>query len=344
MNARRMAAGALLIGLALLAYSFIPGHGPQETVLPHSQLLLEDPNAAITAVSGRLLAAPDAKEQTLQFAREESNKRVRVDLTPLPAGWYLVSVTRGDTAETLELQVLEEQVGFLGALGAALAVLAAPWVLIPSSRLVTTVKGRKAPLAGWVYLLMEPTGLSLARLQLVILFVPAAVAYLALSFTTHEFPIMPDSVWHLLGIGGATAALSTLLTPGSQVPSTISLPGLGSFEVARAAEEQAAAVQVAAPVAMPVSQAPATTEEVMVKPPHASDLFEEVNGYGDISRYQSLVMCVATAVVFIVHFFDGWSVPEIPEEVLQLLGMSLAVYLGVKGIKLVKKQNNSPGA
>ncbi|HWI51459.1 MAG TPA: hypothetical protein VNT01_04880 [Symbiobacteriaceae bacterium] len=48
-------------------------------------------------------------------------------------------------------------------------------------------------------------------------------------------------------------------------------------------------------------------------------------------------MCGATAVVFIVSFVDTWTVPDIPDQILQLLGMSLAVYLGVKGIKVVRK-------
>jgi hypothetical protein len=75
----------------------------------------------------------------------------------------------------------------------------------------------------------------------------------------------------------------------------------------------------------------APAETIIVWAPSTADLFEDVNGFGDISRYQSLVMCTATAVTFFVSFFDTWSVPDLPPQVLQLLGTSLAVYLGVKG-------------
>jgi hypothetical protein len=361
---RRLALGLLLIGLALLAWSFVPGYGPQYTVFAETQLnLTQTPDAPITQVTYQTSKGPGAPKPLMPVPPDEDtvpDGEAAFSLKGLQPNWYVVSVVRTaqegtTTSEMLDLQILHTQYGFMAAAGALLAVLAAPLVLIQNTRLYSRRGTTSTPLTGWVYLLMEPTGLSLARLQLILLFVPAAVAYLALSFPLHEFPHLPDSIWQLLGIGGATAALSTLIAPkGGHVTLRSSLPLPDSYTALAqtATDQQASALAMptadsspatAAPAPAPATAASATAPPpdaappIYVNSPSMTDLFADESGFGDISRYQSFVMCTATAIVFIVSFFDTWSMPAIPDEILQLLGMSLAVYLGVKGIKVIKQ-------
>lgn len=362
MSDRRFALGLLLIGLALLAWSFVPGYGPQVTVFAGTQLNLTDnPDAPVTAITYQAREKAGTPKPLVPVAPDEDTVpegQAAYSLKGLRPGWYEVSVVRTaqtgtPVTETIDVQILQTEYGFMAAAGALMAVLAAPLVLIQNTRLVGRKGDKSTPLTGWVYLLTERTGLSLARVQLILLFVPAAVAYLALSFPLHEFPHLPDSIWQLLGIGGAAAALSTLITPpGSQVVMQTSLPLPDTYVAAAqaAADQQAPALAVSAAPGVPAAPAaPATAPTtaaatsadpagpVYVPAPSFTDLFADENGFGDISRYQSFVMCAATAVVFAVSFFDRWSMPAIPDQILQLLGMSLAVYLGVKGIKVVKK-------
>jgi hypothetical protein len=379
MERKRLASAILVFGLLILAYTFAPGYGPQETVFAETYLNLDDPNQSIVSVT------VDGKPRHLEWSADD--QKTIVDLSGLRPGWYQMVRTRKTSdptvtdTDTEQLQALDKRLGLLSALGALLAVLAAPEVLIGSTRLRAKQKNKLVPVTGWTYLLTEPTGLSLARLQLVILFVPAAVIYVALAVPLHQFPPMPDSIWQMLGIGGATAALSTLITPNSQVTAETSLPLPDSLptpaappapasaaatapepsqasatalaaSIIQAAEEQAATVDLSTPeakttffdglqqtvaTALASAQPQAGPAYTVIRTPSLVDLFEETGGYGDLSRYQSLVMCVVTAAVFFVSFFDTWTVPAIPDQVLQLLGTSLAVYLGVKGIRLVKK-------
>ncbi|HWI51136.1 MAG TPA: hypothetical protein VNT01_03215, partial [Symbiobacteriaceae bacterium] len=336
MKENQLAAFVVVLGLALLAWSFVPGYGPQETEFEGTTLTLkQNPDTPITEVAIQLQGRADTPNKLRAMQPADPTNGVPTEVTyslrGLKPAWYSVNVTttakEQSTLDTVVLQVLDREYGFMAALGALLVVLAAPTAVIRSTRLTARVGKRDVPLTGWTYLLMEPTGLSLARLQLVLLFVPAAVAYLALAFPLHYFPDMPASIWQLLGISGATAALSTLINPKGQQTTLVSdLPLPASYA------DQAAALQI--PAAEAVLQQPAnpdTLAPVYVQAPSLSDLFDDGSGYGDISRYQSLVMCGATAAVFIVSFFDTWTVPDIPDQILQLLGMSLAVYLGVKG-------------
>jgi len=357
---RRLALGLLLIGLALLAWSFVPGYGPQYTVFAGTQLnLTHNPDAPITQVTYQNSKSPGTPKPLMAVPPDEEtvpDGKAAYSLKGLTPAWYVVSVVRTaqdgtSTTETLDLQILHTQYGFMAAAGALLAVLSAPLVLIQKTRLYGRRGNESTQLTGWVYLLMEPSGLSLARLQLILLFVPAAVAYLALSFPLHEYPHLPDSVWQLLGIGGATAALSTLIAPKSgqvTLPSSLPLPDSYTAMAQTATDQQASSLAMPTATATPVAPPPATAASTAAAPPDAAspvyvnspsltDLFADENGFGDISRYQSFIMCAATAIIFIVSFFDTWSMPAIPDQILQLLGMSLAVYLGVKGIKVVKQ-------
>jgi hypothetical protein len=357
MGKQRLAAVMLALGLALLVWSFIPGYGPQDTVFSDTEWMLpEDASKPVTAVGYRPLNDPDPTHNLpLAFksnaADADGDRVVIIYLRKLYARWYTVDITRGGEVESREVQVLDKRLGLVAVAGALLAVLAAPAVLIRDTPMRARIGQRLVPVTGWAYLLMEPTGLSIARLQLVLLFVPSAVVYVGLAFPLHTFPHVPDSIWQLLGIGGASAALATLITPG-KVAVTTSLPVPDAMSAP--AQAQAVAVQppdtraqdslpAMAAVAPPGLATAADGGGIEVKPPSFTDFFAEGSGYGDISLYQSFVMCVITAVVFVVSFFDTWKVPDIPDQVLQLLGTSLAVYLGVKGIKVIKKPDAAQG-
>ena len=357
MGTNRIATLLLLLGLALLGYAFVPGYGPQYTAFEETRIVLADelPDQPVTDVHYFKMGSADPIALRFQQAPDEAT--ITVDLARVAAvkPFYKLEVTRKDgSVRAYDLQVLEKRIGLLAAVGALLTILSAPVVMIQTSPLQTRVgKSKKlVPVTGWTYLLLEQgTGLSLARLQLLLLFVPAATVYFALAVPLHEFPYMPDSVWQLLGIGGATAALSSLITPGGSSKSNTTPPTDGTAQPApaqsspslQATAEAAAAAMTAPDTVQVVYTAPAAPadrpETIEVPPPRLTDLFEEVNGYGDFSRYQSLVMCAVTSAVFFVSFFDTWTVPAVPSQVLQLLGTSLAVYLGVKGIRLVKKSD-----
>lgn len=358
MGTRPIATLLLLLGLGLLAYAFVPGYGPQYTAFAETRIVLVDDRTEQPVTDVHYFKIGGTDPIPLHFDQAPDDATITVDLNRVTAvkPFYKLEVTRKDgSVQAYDLQVLEKRIGLLAALGALLAILSAPVVMLQSTPLVTRVDGKPVPVTGWTYLLLEQgTGLSLARLQLLLLFVPAATVYFALAVPLHEFPPMPDSVWQLLGIGGATAALSSLITPGGNSKSTTTPPTDGTAQPApaqpspslQATAETAAAAMTAPDTIQVVYTAPVTPaarpETVEVPPPRLTDLFEEVNGYGDFSRYQSLVMCAVTAAVFFVSFFDTWTVPAIPSQVLQLLGTSLAVYLGVKGIRLVKKSDAAP--
>lgn len=364
MGRNRIATLLLLLGLALLAYAFVPGYGPQYTAFEDTSIVLDDEQPDLPVTDVHYFKSNDTSTSIpLRFQQTPDEGTITVDLNRVNAAtlFYRLEVTRKDNSvRAYDLQVLSIRIGLLAALGALLTILSAPVVMIQSSPLTTRVKGQPVPVTGWTYLLLEPgTGLSLARVQLLLLFVPAATAYFALAVPLHIFPPMPDSVWQLLGIGGATAALSTLITPSGSGSGNAPQPGDGTAQPAptqpvspaQVASTVAGAAEVAAtlttaPDSVQVvytapAAPPARPETVEVPAPKLTDLFEEVNGYGDLSRYQSLVMCGVTAAVFFVSFFDTWTVPEVPSQVLQLLGTSLAVYLGMKGVRLVKKSDGA---
>ncbi|HWI62362.1 MAG TPA: hypothetical protein VNT75_11025, partial [Symbiobacteriaceae bacterium] len=259
------------------------------------------------------------------------------DLSRLPAGRYTLALT--PSAQEMDVQILPYSTGYTAALGALLLLLGLPGALIPTSPL--RIKGG-GKVGGWLYLVVDSQGMSLPRVLLIIFFVPCAIVYMTLAFALHEFPNLPDSIWQLLGFGGAGAALGAMLEPGKK-------PGNGDAppqdpggqtaaappEVKQAMDEVAASAQ---PAPVPTQPSPpAVPDVVTIKRPEFSDLFRDPNGFGDISHFQTLVISLATAIVFLFSFFDDWVVPDIPTPVLQLLGTSLGVYLGVKGVKLFKQ-------
>ncbi|HEY3364057.1 MAG TPA: hypothetical protein VGK74_03240 [Symbiobacteriaceae bacterium] len=378
-KAKWLASLVLVLGVGMLGGSALLALGPQDTEFQDTTLDTSEHVAkpAEVCADKAAFASRRVKDCTFDSTKGQlASTETTVDLTGLKptvhGQWHDLTFKGVDgTLTTSSIQILDQRIGLLAVLGALLAVLASPIVFIQSTRLKTT-EGK--PVQGWTYLLVEKSGLSLARLQLVIFFVPVAVVYLALAFPKHSFPNLPASVWELLGIGGATAAVSSVMTKNpdaaKSTPAETQAPAVNvaTLEQDAAALEELAAkggdagaiaelskrireltekakalsianVAAASETAAALQTVPQAPEETRIKPPRIEDLFEDPTGMGDISRYQSLVICGSTAVVFLFLFVDTWSVPTLPPQVLQLLGASIAVYLGTKGIQVVKAGN-----
>lgn len=168
-----------------------------------------------------------------------------------------------------------------------------PYALATGSSVTATNVG-----GPWYGLLSEAGGgYSLARVQLLIWFLPTAVLYAALSFTLQGFADITAEIAILIGLSGATTMLGTAASPS----------------------KAAAAPNRAEPVA-----------------PDLGDLVTDWNAHGDLSRYQYLLLSIVGAVVMVAAFWRGLEFPSIPSQLLYLIAGSQGTYLATKAIKTSK--------
>ncbi len=151
------------------------------------------------------------------------------------------------------------------------------------------------PVRPWYCLLSEAAGgYSLARVQLLIWFAPAVVLYGGLCVSLRRFVDIDATMAVLLGLSGATTLLGTAANPPS-----------------------AAVPQPGAPV----------------EPPKFSDLVTDWRQQGDLSRYQYLLLSIVGAVTIVAAFVSSFRLPAVPPQLLGLLGVSQATYMGTKAVK-----------
>lgn len=383
---------AFLIGLGMFLYSGWPAFRADGTAYANTALTVTDPT----------LQSVTLCNQT--FTRPTDGSALQADTTCLKAGDYAVQATRGSQAEPVTIHVKILARGLWGGLaggGVLLMILAAPGILFRSTNV--KVQGTNQPIRGWAYLLTEPDGLSLSRFQLVVWFVPALVIFGILSWPVHQFPTVTDTLWQLLGLSSATAALGIAATPRSdsaddtdktaapsgsggsgqvapakpridivlaqseldalqQALGRVSaalqpMSGIIGGELPPATDPQALAAYLATAqtnfaslqkqLSEGVNQAAARAVEmkavlaapsdmVYVARPQPRDLVEDFQGFGDVSRYQYLLLCLGGALTFLVSFLQTWQIPNLPSQMLALVAGSQATYLVVKGIKTMQ--------
>lgn len=354
----RYRAELFLVGAALVALTWTVLPGFRADLVAYERTLLRINDPAITAIS----PDPSAPQglRTLPGSLAVSGESVRtadLHLNGLTPGTYGVIVHRGGRTVQARLLILDRLVdGGLTGAGILLVVVLTPGLLFRSTNVLR--KDTRQALSGWHYLLSEREGLSLSRFQLAIWFVPAIIVYGILGWPTHQFPAIPDTLWQLLGLSTATATLGVVASPSpsSDSDSTASPPSGDGARIAGALTElrasvgqAAAAVQPAEPdlvarlaaiqtQAQDLAALVPADDTVLAEPPMVRDLVEDFSGYGDISRYQYLLLCIVSAVVFLGSFLQDWQIPNLPTQVLALVAASQATYLTVKGVKTVQGQ------
>lgn len=227
--------------------------------------------------------------------------------------------------------------------------------------------------SAWAHLLMEPDGgLSLAKTQL-LLWVTASVAvYGGLSVPVLAPVGFPPSLAGLLGGSVAATALAAAANPGSDDDSDGPANPLNSLlgmmrralqylkaPLSKGAERELTAAlentvagdqllalvkQLAAAGGREVSDAEAgqalrQAAAAGPGPVRLLDLVEDWRGQGDISRYQFLFLTVLGSTLLLFQFLHTQRAPEVSLDLLYLMGASASGYLGVKGVKTIRKED-----
>lgn len=222
------------------------------------------------------------------------------------AGTYRVETAGGAAV----VEVVGLDYALLTALGTLILVLVLPSALFSVER---------TKLSPWRWLLNEPGGgLSLARVQLLVWFVPALVMYAIASVPMLQFAPMDRTLAVLLGLSGATTLLGAAANPKQPVLAlgmVAALP-LEPFPSLDAAPRAAAS---------------------LAEPPRLADLVEDWQGQGDFSRYQYLLLSLVGAIVMLLAFLKDLQPPRLPPEFVALVGASQATYLGTKAVKTARQ-------
>lgn len=69
-----------------------------------------------------------------------------------------------------------------------------------------------------------------------------------------------------------------------------------------------------------------------------SSLLNEANGDASMSRFQLLVFSLVIAVGLYIYILNHMALPDIPESVLKLLGISASTYAAGKGISFSRPE------
>lgn len=290
----------VIAGLLLLTYAALkPGRssGEYETAYAGSAYVL--PEGVTTLKNAEFGSAPgDMAEFTGYSIRKDSAGALSVSLKN--SGYYRLT-PEGDGKPQILVRTLPPVFAWWAIAGAFLVLLGLPF--IPCG-LGGEKDAEGNPVSPWYELMSEYAGgYSLSRIQLLIWFVPALLIFAALSIPLHQFAPVNTSMAILLGLSGATTLLGTAANP-------VSTGGAGGN----------------APVTDPAS-APAH------KPPNFCDLVRGCDGHADLSRYQNLLLTLFGALLLLVKFFDGFTMPVVPDEFLALVGVSQAAYVGTKAVK-----------
>ncbi len=326
----------LAVGVVLLALAAIlPGRLPTEnTALAGGRWVLPDDfRPTRCAVTQELNPAPPRVTRWNEFRcelspiRSPQDQSLRSGIRLWHAGINRLVAREGDPSPIL-VNVVPSWCAWITAIGAFLVLLLLPAALFPSN--AVDVSGR--PVSAWYSLLSEPGGgFSLARVQLLVWFVPAICMYAALSIPLHQFASLPAHIAVLLGLSGATTLLGAAANP-RPAPSTGPAPTKPGGSVAPF------------PPSPDGSAAPSIASKAEVPRPNLADLVRDWQDQGDLSRYQYLLLALIGAVILVVRFFDDFSWPDLPKEFLALVGASQATYLGTKAVKTSRSDVETGGA
>jgi len=210
------------------------------------------------------------------------------------AGDRTITIVHEGQRSVLQVRVLSRGWFVAGAAGVLLVLLGIPYLLRVGE---STVDAKGNPIGPWYYMLSEPKGgYSLARVQLLVWFIPAILIYGGLSLALTRFAPLDGTIAVLLGLAGATTLLGTAANP--------------SKATSEAGGE--------------------------VEPPALADLVTDWYEHGDLSRYQYLILSVIGAATLLAAFLKDFIIPEIPQQFLYVVGASQATYVGTKAVKTSK--------
>jgi hypothetical protein len=244
---------------------------------------------------------PKGSTQDLPIACDvDGNGRVTRATVRIPViGHVVVQRLNG---QTCPLTFVKKSAALLAAAGVLCLALGLPYALFDPN---LTTSGGKTHVGSWYYLLSESGGgLSLAKVQLLLWFLPAACIYAAISIPLHTFPPMDTTLAVLLSLTGATTLLSAATSPKGK--------------------PEAAETEAAAPGGVATSTIP---------DPSPKQLVSDWQGNGDMSRYQYLLLTLLGATIFTISFLKEFKIPTIPQQFLYLIAASQATYLGTKAVK-----------
>jgi hypothetical protein len=149
---------------------------------------------------------------------------------------------------------------------------------------------------------------SLSRLQVYMWTVVVALGFAAVSFATGQFATIPRNLALLMGINLGAAVAATAITTG---------------------KDAAAQARGAAPSAPAASTAPSFVRDIFFETGVPASL--------DLPRAQMFLWTLVTIVTYVVLFLQKFppstELPDVPNGMLALMGVSQGAYLGGKAAK-----------
>lgn len=149
---------------------------------------------------------------------------------------------------------------------------------------------------------------SLGRVQMAYWFFLVAASYVFIWMVTSEYGVLPGSVLGLIGISAATALGAVAINasgPGSVAASVTPQPTSGHF---------------------------------------FQDIFSDEQGKLTFHRFQIVVWSVVLGIIFIASIYNILAMPDFPNELLALMGISAGTYLGFKFPEKQEAQNRATAA
>lgn len=176
----------------------------------------------------------------------------------------------------------------------------------------------------------EDESYSLSRLQMYLWTVAAIMGYWAIFASTGKFPVIPETLYMLMGVNFATSvastALNTIKAPPSQAAAaTAATAATTPVEVAAASE----VVALAAAVAVRASSPPDFIKDIFFESKDG-----KIQNSLDLPRTQMFIWTVISLGTFAVLLIKSpTELPEIKSGLVTLMGISNGAYLGAKAAK-----------
>ena len=285
----------------------------------------------ITPASSGADHAPTSTQELPIAYDVDGNGRVTRETVRIPVTGHIV--VHRLTGQTIRLTFVKKSAAPLAAAGVLCLALGLPYALF-DSRLKTSES--QTHIGSWYYLLSESSGgLSLAKVQLLLWFLPAACIYAAISIPLHTFPPMDTTLAVLLSLTGATTLLSAASSPKDNQGAAKAQPAAAPA-VAAPAPSAVAGTTPAAPASVATPGVPAGGMPSTIPDLSARQLVTDWQGNGDMSRYQYLLLTLLGVTIFTISFLKEFRIPTIPQQFLYLIAASQATYLGTKAVKETK--------
>ena len=145
---------------------------------------------------------------------------------------------------------------------------------------------------------------SLGRCQMAYWFFIVAASYVFIWMVTSEYGVLPGSVLGLIGISAGTALGAVIIDtsgPGSVAASVTPQPTAGFF----------------------------------------NDIFSDDQGKITFHRFQIFVWSIVLGIIFIASVYNVLTMPDFPNELLALMGISSGTYIGFKFPEKQETQNRA---